>query len=155
MIQPLSKPLLASAALGLALAACTTTQQAALSGSPYPVRMATAEDCDVISMALELFPRPFDGSPLRVADLAYPITPPFRPQRPEQAGPEALSLSSCRAIQTIFVSDDARVVLSRPEIHEASVYVRYREGSHAPVVAELERTPEGYWRHIRAFPTLD
>lgn len=142
---------LAVTGLSFALSSCATTGGG---GGPDPVlnaRPASQEDCRVIAMTLELFPRPADGSTLKVADIALVQSPPFRPQTPEQVAHEPLSLHTCRAIRVEFVRTGATVVLNRPEIHDQSVIVRYREGQQTAIYAELERTPQGHWRHIGAF----
>ena len=141
--------LLAMTAAGLA--GCATTGTSRAPDPALNARPASSEDCRVIAMTLELFPRPADGTPLKVADVALVQSPSFRPQTPEQVAHEPLSLRTCRAILVAFVPSGATVVLNRPEIHDNSVLVRYREGQQTAVYAELERTPEGHWRHIGAF----
>lgn len=143
-------------ALGLAaislLAGCATTGATGSSGDRYlNARPASAEDCAVVGITLELFSRPLDGSPLKVSDLALVQTPPFRPQAAHQAAREPLSLRNCRALQAEFVASGATVTLNRPEVHDRTVLVRYREGNQPAVYAELERTPSGSWRHIGAY----
>lgn len=149
-----ARPAFVLAILGAVLSGCATTGATGPTTDRYlNARPASAEDCAVISMTLELFSRPADGSPLKVSDVALPVTPSFRPQRPEQVANEPLSLRGCRAIQAEFVAADARVVLSRPEIHDDGVFVRYRENDQPAVFAKLERTAEGHWRHVGAYPT--
>ena len=142
------------AALGMAalLAGCATTGSTGPTTDRYAnARPASAEDCAVVGITLELFSRPVDGSPLKVSDLALVQSPPFRPLAAHQAAREPLSLRSCRAIQAEFVSSGATGTLNRPEVHERTVLVRYREGTQPAVYAELERTPTGSWRHIGAY----
>ena len=144
--------------LGLGLAATAILAGCATTGSTGPTadryantRPASAEDCAVVGIALELFSRPLDGSPLKVSDLALVQTPPFRPQAAHQTAREPLSLRNCRALQAEFVATGATVTLNRPEVHDRTVLIRYREGSQPAVYAEMERTPSGSWRHIGAY----
>lgn len=134
------------------LAGCATTGSSGPAIDRYlNARPASAEDCAVVGITLELFSRSLDGSPLRVSDLALVQSPPFRPQAAHQVAREPLSLRNCRALQAEFVATGATVTLNRPEIHDASVLVRYREGDQPAVYAELERTASGSWRHVGAY----
>lgn len=134
------------------LTGCAASGSASPAGDRYlNAKPASAEDCAVVGITLELFSRPLDGSPLKVSDLALVQSPPFRPQAPHQIARDPLSLRNCRALQAEFVSSGATVTLNRPEVHDQTVLVRYREGNQPAVYAELERTPTGSWRHKGAY----
>jgi len=127
-----------------ALSGCATTP----AGPTAP--WAQMADCEVIMTALDAFSRPLDG-PLLVNAIATPETPPFLPQKAEQRSPGPFDMSSCQIPDVEFVPTGGTVTLGRPEIHDESVIVPYREQGGTLVHAELERTPQGFWRHKSAY----
>jgi len=127
-----------------ALAGCATTPAGVV--APW----AQMADCEVVMTALDAFSRPLDG-PLLVNAIAQPENPPFLPQKPEQRSPGPFDMSSCQIQDVEFVASGGTVTLGRPEIHDESVIVPYREQGGTLVHAELERTPQGFWRHKSAY----
>ncbi|WP_421731183.1 hypothetical protein [Brevundimonas sp.] len=145
-----------AALLGLALlAGCAMTPR--IEADPIlPSTPASSEDCSVFTAMMELFPRPLDGSPLRIYAYAVPEDPPYQPQRAEQRTPGRISLEVCPIPEIAFVRDASAITLGRPEIHDGYVIVPYRESSqHARVRAVLEPVPGGRWRHRSAYLSVD
>jgi hypothetical protein len=139
-----------AASLVLASGGCATTEAPSTSAVGAS---ASVEDCAVLGATLEVFSRPIDGTGLKVLDLAVAEKPSFMPQRPEQRGPETISLRGCSFIEVQLVSRGPAVILGRPEIHDDDVIVSYQEPGATPVHAVLERTRDGHWRHTAALLT--
>lgn len=127
------------------LNACgTTAARATMASAPA----ASGEDCRVIAQTLELFDRPHDGSALAVMEVALLETPAFQAQRPEQRAGGPISLRSCALTDVRLVNEGPAVQLWRPEIHDDTVLVGYRETpADSQVHAVLERTAAGEWRN--------
>jgi hypothetical protein len=131
--------------LALGASACgTTAARPVVAAAP----LASGDDCMVLAQTLELFDRPHDGSGLAVMEVAQLETPAFQPQRPEQRAAGPISLKSCALTEVRLVREGPAVQLWRPEIHDDTVLVAYRETANDSVIhAVLERAPEGRWRN--------